>query len=227
MKKLHIYKLMIVLIGLLAAPLLPAGTLTWDGTQWPRTSLSETFQIDGVTLGMNFGGNVERMLDESPQYLPKDDIADYGWDIQGLWYGVSSLPGGETITLTLSFSRPVTELAFNYYDVDGRSTWEQIAVQGSLAGQTQLPSITAPTAQFIVNAAAGTARSNGTWDGDPGSAENTINFSFGSLAVDTVTIAYTTDRTSTGVLMGNLTYVPEPATLALLGLGGLLLRKRK
>jgi hypothetical protein len=206
-----------------------AGILTWTGSQWPQTSLSQNYVVDSVGVSMNFSGAVSRMLDDSPLYLPKDNIASMGWgSLQGLWYGVTQLPGTEKIDLTIAFSTPIKDLKFNFYDVDGTNTWERIAVKGSLSTATLYPTIAAPAASMNVYPASGTVQSNGTFDGNPGLPGNTANFFFNNQTIDKVVITYTTNRIDTGVLLGNISFmIPEPATMAILGLGAMMFRKFK
>ncbi len=205
-----------------------AGTLTWTGSQWQPTSLSQNYVVENIGISMNFSGAVSRMLDDSPLYLPKDNIASMNWgSLQGLWYGVTQLPGTEKIDLTIVFSTPVKDLKFNYYDVDGTNNWERIAVKGSLSTATLYPTITAP-ATMNVDSASGAVKSNGTFDGNPGLPGNTANFFFNNQTIDKVVITYTTNRIDTGVLLGNISFmIPEPATMVILGLGAVMFRKFK
>lgn len=222
--------LMILWAVILFAPsCVNASLLVWDGTQWPQATLSQDYLVDGVAIEMDFTGNVSRMLNSSPYYLPKDDLSSYTWgsNVQGLWYGVTSLPDSEFIDLTIKFGSPVTGLTFNYYDLDG--SYEQLAVTGNLFGALHYPAIsTLASPSAYTYPAPGTVRSNGN-SGDPGAASNTVTFDFGTNTVDEVLITFTTSGNNAGLLLGNLSFdpVPEPMTLGILGLGGLFLRKRQ
>lgn len=206
-----------------------ASMLNWDGSQWPHGFLTETYFIDGVMVDMAFTGAVGSLISSHSaaynQALPTDDWDRNAWSPtapDALWWGVKELVSeGAPLEFTISFDTPVTDVAFCLYDLDGV---ELIYLSGELAGNNVYPSMVSP-GSIDYTPATGRLYGNGI-SGNPGAANNTACIDF-SGPIDKIVLSYSGPK-DTGVMLGDLEFVPEPASLTLLAMGaGALLRTRK
>jgi len=201
-----------------------ASTLVWNGAQWPYGSLEESYNIDGVGLDIAFSGNTDALIGSHPNTggnaLPTDLFT--GWDVQGLWWGNETVVDpGAPIVITMTFDTPVTDLNFSFYDLDDGEQLDMDAYLGA-----------APEDPFeVIYGGINYDNVTGLFDGagvigNPGDAVNTATITFMD-PVDTLVFSYSAPQANRGMLLSNVTFVPEPATLSLLALGAFVLRRRK
>lgn len=196
--------------------------LNWDSVVWPDESLANSYTVGGVGVDVAFSGSTDKLY--AP--FPTTDTSAYP-GIGGLWPAAKNLATTDAVMLSIDFSQPVTDLTFSIYDVDFYITGtERVSYcafdDGSTvyADVTLGSKITQETPVCFVG-----EHGNGA---QPGDENNTLSFCF-PYAVDSVELTFdVVGGGNFGLIVGDLTFVPEPATMSLLGVGLLsTLRRRK
>jgi hypothetical protein len=201
------------------------GLLDWAVYDWSGGSLSNTYNVDGVNVTLTFTGDTSRILNShssTPGPLPTDL---HSWDAQGLWWAANFNQLGQSLTLTITFDQVVSDVAFSIHDLDGSGgNWEQVTVSGSALGSAVNPAITAGAKHILT----GTTIASNNYDQTPADVATTAMIQFASA--DTIVLLYESNiNAERGEILSNITFIPEPATLLLLGAGavGLLRRSKK
>jgi len=223
----------VVLIGLAAGA--SGAILDWNdaGIDYTGGAISESFVADGVTLDFEWTGDTGTFLGP-PSYpaLPDDDPSQANWGLAALWEATDFSNSSQAVTLTISFSSPVTDLSFPIYDLDGAASMvDQVLFSAYLgAGEVGWDAVTyGSQIDFqLPNILYG----NKSGNGNPGDAANTAEIGYVD-ALDKLVLVFgcgpggPADPDPQGTLLGNLEFVPEPATLCVLAFGGLALLRRR
>lgn len=228
--------LLVAMLVLACGTVAQALDIVWDGTQWAEDDgmgnpiLVQSYNVGGITVDMQVGGSTGDLVRGPSYYLPTDNWAQWvSWNIQGLWLAATNLTAGEVLTLDIQFSQPVTGLSFDIYDLDYWNGRERVQA-GACLGGTIIAASSVVTGQYvdftppcILEASAG---STAALNPDDPQGRNKATLTYND-PIDSLQLSFDScDGTQVGVLLGNLTFVPEPVTLGLLGLGALVLRRR-
>jgi len=218
-------------------------TLDWTAVDYTDGSLLETFtNVDGSGVDMTFTwldgapGGLGQLFDT----LPDDEDAiwpTYPAAEPGLWYATNN--SGD-ISLVITFSELVSNVSFGIYDIDGNvNNVESVRIKGfdALGNPVDLSNYAVGNGSHVQIYTDGTAafgyqfKNLDNYDKNPGEAG--WEESMGTISIDSgielskVGIAFLNNDGSRGQILTNISFVPEPATITLLALGGLLLRKRR
>jgi hypothetical protein len=228
-----------LIVAILAANL-NAAVLNWyNDVDYAAGSLNQTFNnIDGSGVNVNFAwsGNTNRIL----AGLPDDDAAKTNFDMSALWYAANfAAYPSEGVSVTITFSEPVYGVNFTLYDIDGETPMiEKTRIKGFLAGVPTLPDSYDCGNNVLIEII--------PVDTDPSTEDGFIFWNDGYIdysppnalsqgwvtfdgPIDMIGLQFKAGAgADRGQLMGDITFVPEPATISMLGLGVLgLLRRRK
>ncbi len=216
--------LMVISVGVIAF----GQTITWDGTQWPSGSLSNDYF--GGFVNISFTGDTDA-LHSGNSVTYNDPFPTDNWDRTAwggaladgaLWWAVEqNVLETCPICIIITFDQAVTDVSFCLYDLDGTDV---IYLEGENGGSTVYPMVTPNDITYTP----ATGKLDGsTASGDPSpTGGNTACISYAG-PVDTIKLSYSSGS-GQGMLLGNLSYVPEPATMALLIMGaGTVLRLRR
>jgi hypothetical protein len=225
-------------------------TLNWDTDfDWPAGSLIQTIpNVDGSGIDMTFtwdGANPGSLLNnyQVPGYpgyyatLPDDNPVE---DIMpgvdsGIWYATT---GPSSINLVIEFSESVTNVSFDLFDIDGvggggtsTNFKEYLRVIGFLAnGTAVLPTNAGGGSDVGLEwwpAATGIIFVNGgLQDQWPPYAANEAWVNFAG-PIKKIGFEFKNNDGVRGQILGDITFLPEPATLVLLSIGGLAAIRRK
>ncbi len=210
------------------AAAMAAGIVDWDGTLWSPGDLTNTY-TDAATVTFTFSDDCDGYTGPTGLTLPSDDFQNNGtgWFIynKGLWWAAQQ----DTITLTIEFDTPVTDVSFSIYDIDYWSpSNESIVVSGSLGGTDVVPDIAVGSKLDYDSVTQTITATDGNVDlSTPDKAAPARADILFENPVDTIVVTTNGDDGQFGVIMGDMSYVPEPATMAILGLGGIVLRRKR
>ena len=229
-------KLMITAIALIGLAAVASGAvLDWNdaGIDYTAGAISESFVVDGITLDFEWTGDTGTFLGP-PTYptLPDDDPSQTNWGLSALWEATDFSSSSQAVTLTISFSSAVTDLTFPIYDLDGSAGMVDQVVFSAYLGVSAVSWDTVTYGSQIDFQLPNTLYGNKSGNGNPGDTANTAEIEYTS-ALDKLVLVFgcgvggPADPDPQGTLLGNLEFVPEPATLCLLGLGGLALLRRR
>jgi hypothetical protein len=225
------------------AGLQAAFTLDWTAVDYTDCSLLETFtNVDGSGVDMTFTwvdgapGGLGQLFDTLPD--DEDGIWPTYPDAEpGLWYATNN--SGD-ISLVITFSELVSNVSFGIYDIDGNvNNVESVRIKGfdALGIPVDLSNYAVGYGAHVELYTDGTAafgyqfRNLDNYDTDPG--EVGWEASMGLISIDSgvelskVGIAFLNNDGSRGQILTNISFVPEPATMLLMGLGSAVLLKRK
>lgn len=222
-------------------------SLHWDAptVDYPGGSTSPVSFTDvdgsGIGISISWSGNTERFLADYDigggvlVSFPDDDVIA---GFSGLWLATEFAAAGESVTATFAFSEPVTNLYIPVFDVDGASPiFERLLFRGYSGGTGIVPSqydtgddLLASVVPFEEGGPPnwGLEFLNGgqndidTLPPNPGN----IGWALFTDPIDSITLEYAaTPGAERGMVIGDITFVPEPSTLALL-IGSLLVLSR-
>ena len=212
-----------------------AAVLDWNdpGIDYTAGAISESFVVDGITLDFEWTGDTGTFLGP-PTYptLPDDDPSQTNWGLSALWEGTDFTSCPQAVTLTITFSSPVTDLSFPIYDLDGHSSFVDQVVFNAYLGVSAVSWDAVTYGSQIDFQLPNILYGNQSGNGNPGDAANTAEIGYTS-ALDKLVLVFgcgtggPADPSPQGTLLGNLDFVPEPATMSLLALGGLALINRR
>jgi hypothetical protein len=212
-----------------------AAILNWyDDVDYAAGSLNQTFtNIDGSGIDITFAwsGNTNRLLAN----FPDDDTAKTQFNLSGLWYAANfAAYPSESVSVVITFSQPVTNVSFNVYAIDGLiADTEKTRIKAFLNNVATLPNNY------------GSGNNVRTQIVPIGSTDDGLTFwnkTSGSTPLDPANQGWVTfngpidkiglqfkaaaggDR---GQFLGDISFAPEPATIAVLGLGSVLLLRKK
>jgi hypothetical protein len=220
-------------------------TLDWTAVDYTDGSLLETFtNVDGSGVDMTFtwsNGAPDPGLGLLFDNLPDDEDAlwpTYPAAEPGLWYATNN--SGD-ISLVITFSELVSNVSFGIYDIDGNvNNVESVRIKGfdALGNPVDLSNYAVGNGSHVQIYTDGTAafgyqfKNLDNYDKNPGEAG--WEESMGIISIDSgvelskVGIAFVNNDGARGQILTNISFVPEPATMLLMGLGSAaLLLKRK
>jgi len=220
-----------------------AAELDWSAVDYaPAGGTLATFNnVDGTTVDMTFqwSGSTDNFLTNwgsPPISLPDDDPAASQFGMSALWYAVNFNDANDSISLVITFSETVTGVRFDLYDIDGVSPiFENTRIKGFLDTVAMLPDEFGCGSDVAVQIlpigtlpVSGVVFSNlGQYDTNPPNDAHWAYVVFDG-PLNKIGMQY---KCSTGLergqLIGNVTFIPEPGTLLVLSLGGLLGLRRK
>ncbi len=222
-------------------------SLQWDAptVDYPGGSTSPVNFADvdgsGIDVSISWSGNTDRFLTDYDigggmlVSFPDDDVIA---GISGLWLATEFATENESVTATFVFSQPVTSLHIPVYDIDGVGpTFERLLIRGYSGGTGIVPSQYDTGDDLLASVVPFDGGGPPDWgleflnggqnDIDtlpPNPANN--GWAFFADPVDSITLEYAATRlTERGIIIGDIAFVPEPSTFALL-MGSLLLLGR-
>lgn len=229
-----------------------AALLNWNapGIDYPAGAVGPLSfnNVDGSGVNVTFQwvGNTNRFLNNyntgsGTVTLPDDDATQTTWGMSGLWYGTQFASTSESVSLIVSFSQPVYNVSFHVFDIDGVIPhFEKLRVKGFLGGTGGTPTL--PSTYDggddvdieIIPVDMNPATEDGIvfWNGtaaesDPPDARHEGWMTFAG-PIDTLGIQFKGNANQAiGQILGNISFVPEPATLAVMALGTLLMARRR
>ncbi len=234
--------ILLAVIIVLSAATANAYVLDWTAVDYAAGATYQQFaNIGGSGINMDF-----QWVDGAPgglanmySGLPDDDAltTQYPSAAPGLWYATNN--GGD-VSVVITFSQVVSDICFSIYDIDGATAnMEKVRIKGFDINDNPVDigsycwfnngneiGVTVGNAAFGVEFAnlAGV-------DLNPGQAgweKNQALIGIDSGAqIKKLGIAFTNLDGVRGQIIENISFVPEPTTMVLLALGGLLLGRKK
>lgn len=226
-----------------------AAKLDWDDVTWPEGTYSQTYtNVDGTGIDITMTWQNGAFLTGytvgscgATYDFPHDDMSCFagmpGVEDYGLWYAVQQ--NGE-VSLVIEFSQPVTGVEMSFLDIDGSDpNAEENRIKGFAPGaQVGDPGID-PVMYSFGTHVSGTVVTPGNglsfWNndsfdvfpGEPGFEESSAWVSFGGQTVDKIGFVMGGEQEGRGQIMSDITFVPEPVTMAMLAAGSLALIRRR
>jgi hypothetical protein len=217
-----------------------AYVLDWTGVNYTAGATYQQFaNVNGSSVTMDFqwyngagqpGGTFLAGLPND-----EDGLTGYPGAEPGLWWGTGN---NNDVSLVITFSQTVSNVDFSIYDIDGITTnMESVRIKAmdtagvgvdisnywwSLGSEVTVnPGNAAFGVQFI-NAAGIDLN-----PGQTGWEKNQAMIGIDGVQIKKIGIAFLNNDGDRGQILTNISFVPEPATIALLALGGMLLRRKK
>lgn len=203
-----------------------ADTLDWNSVNWSNEDLTESFNVGGTTISFVISGDTGGIENNSPNDTTQ--INGSSSTEQTLFLNTNHGNRNDDITITITFSQPVTNISFTIYDIDADSSSyvDQIRnVYGSDGVNTYAFSATGSSGNSVASSGTTSLTVTGTSSINDDSDNGNATFSYTGAAVTTISFTYGNNTdTSLGdrppgnpgnqwIGLGDITYtvVPEPA----------------
>ena len=221
-------------------------SLQWDAAtvDYPGGSTSPVNFADvdgsGIDVSMSWSGDTDRFLTDydigggTLVSFPDDDVIA---GLSGLWLAMEFAIENESVTATFVLSQPVTSVHIPIYDIDGVSpTFERLLIRGYDGANGVVPVQYEAGDDLLASVVPYDGGGPPDWGFEfLNGGENDVdvpppNPNSGWVLFDDPIDSFTLEYAATpgaerGMIIGDITFVPEPSTLALL-MGSLLVLGR-
>jgi hypothetical protein len=217
--------------------------LDWTAVDYTAQAMSQTFtNVGGSGVDMTFSwlkGANPAVPSDFYDSLPNDEeaLSIYPGAEPGLWYATDN---NVDVSLVITFSELVSNVSFGIYDIDGDAyNRESVRIKGfdELGAAVDLLNYAVGYGSEVTYYTDGTANfgvqfiNSSGYDTDPGEIgweESMAMVSIDSgVELSKVGIAFLNNDGLRGQILTNISFVPEPATMLLMGLGSAVILKRK
>jgi hypothetical protein len=235
-------KVLVAIIFVLGVTTANAYLLDWTGVNYTAGAVYQQFaNVGGSGVTMDFqwyNGATGQPGGTFLAGMPNDEdgLTGYPGAEPGLWWGTGS---GNDVSLVITFSQTVSNVGFSIYDIDGiTANMESVRIKGFDAAGVAVNLSNywySPGSEVTVvtnNLGGGIEFINKAGvDLNPGQTGWEKNQAWigidGAVQIKKIGIAFLNNDGDRGQILTDISFVPEPATMVLLALGGMLLRRKK